>query len=727
MNHGSVSRLGMAVGLVVAVTSLAAGCLVDFGGRGTNDNVPPGCGNDVLEAGELCDGSDLGGQTCETALGMEFGDLQCTAVCLLDLSGCHNCGNGVIDDGESCDDFNHTSGDGCSDRCQMETGWTCMGTPSICSTVCGDGLVIVGIEGCDDGNLTSGDGCSPACSVDPGWVCAGEPSDCNETCGNGVVDSGEGCDDGNLTPADGCSPNCAVEAGWQCGGEPSVCDGVCGDGLVLGNEACDDGNTDSGDGCLADCSVENGWTCDYSAEPPVGCTPVCGDGLLLGGEACDDANLVSGDGCAADCTVEPYFACDGDPSTCVCVVYVDRDVVGGVHNGASWADAFERVSDALQPAASRSPCEIWVAEGVYYTYRFSTNDRLEPESNVALYGGFAGTETSRGQRDFATRVTVLSGEQENNPSNRVRRVLATDGAQGTTIDGFTISDAFNQTTEGGGIRIQGGGDVTLSNCTFLDNFAEEGAAISLRDGAAMVRDCIFWNNAADQSGGAISVVNNGSMVLERCLFLENSALDRGGAINVDNADLLTVDHCRFLQNTAQWYGGAIRLAGTGADITSSVFWQNHSNQGPGGVSFYQTWPISNVINCTFHDNTVSGTADGASAYVTSADVNFRNTILWGSDPDQVHLGPGGNVTFSYCDVFGGASGSGVFDSDPDFVAPLTGDLRLLLSSPCIDVADGDVAPATDLGGNPRVDIPTVPNGGVGTPAYVDIGAHEYQP
>jgi hypothetical protein len=41
--------------------------------------------------------------------------------------------------------------DGCSATCSTEGGWSCTGSPSTCSTLCGDG-VRAGAEACDDGN-----------------------------------------------------------------------------------------------------------------------------------------------------------------------------------------------------------------------------------------------------------------------------------------------------------------------------------------------------------------------------------------------------------------------------------------------------------------------------------------------------------------------------------------------------------------------------------------------
>lgn len=73
------------------------------------------------------------------------------------------CGNGNYDEGEACDDSNPNSGDGCSETCNIETGYNCAGYPSICSkasaSLCGNGELNSG-EACDDRNSFSGDGCS---------------------------------------------------------------------------------------------------------------------------------------------------------------------------------------------------------------------------------------------------------------------------------------------------------------------------------------------------------------------------------------------------------------------------------------------------------------------------------------------------------------------------------------------------------------------------------------
>ena len=44
-----------------------------------------------------------------------------------------NCGNGVLDQRESCDDGNSLSGDGCGVSCSVQPGFDCLGEPSVCT------------------------------------------------------------------------------------------------------------------------------------------------------------------------------------------------------------------------------------------------------------------------------------------------------------------------------------------------------------------------------------------------------------------------------------------------------------------------------------------------------------------------------------------------------------------------------------------------------------------
>ena len=222
---------------------------------------------------------------------------------------------------EECDDGNVDAGDGCSNACTVEKGFSCANqacgsasSASSCTEVCGDG-VVTNSEACDDANVDSNDGCSNECIVECGYVCVGEGAgSCSTACGDGMVAGNEECDDGNADDGDGCSADCsATEIGFLCSSAPcdrTACNSICGDGIALNIEQCDDRNLVDGDGCSSTCSVECGFYCNSADTNGASvCVPQCGDAVFTTGELCDDGNVESGDGCSEQCEVEAGFVC----------------------------------------------------------------------------------------------------------------------------------------------------------------------------------------------------------------------------------------------------------------------------------------------------------------------------------------------------------------------------------------------------------------------------------
>jgi cysteine-rich repeat protein len=78
------------------------------------------------------------------------------------------CGNGVVDPGEECNEPGLTCGSG--ESCNNAT-CSCVYSP-----VCGNGILDPGEE-CDDGNNSNNDGCFNDCTL---YVPA---------CGNGTIDA----------------------------------------------------------------------------------------------------------------------------------------------------------------------------------------------------------------------------------------------------------------------------------------------------------------------------------------------------------------------------------------------------------------------------------------------------------------------------------------------------------------------------------------------------------
>jgi hypothetical protein len=149
-------------------------------------------------------------------------------------------------------------------------------------------------------------------------------------------------------------------------------------------------------------------------------------------------------------------------------------VATGSNNGLSWANAFTSLQSALADAQSGD--QIWVAQGTYKPT--TTTDRtisFALDNGVAVYGGFAGTETQLSQRDWVHNVTTLSGPI-GTAGNGSYHVVTDTGTAGTTIlDGFTITGgnaeasntAFPQNSGGGMYNL--GASTTLSNDVFSGN------------------------------------------------------------------------------------------------------------------------------------------------------------------------------------------------------------------------------------------------------------------
>lgn len=110
-------------------------------------------------------------------------------------------GNGCIPGAQSSCDCPGAAGAGIQVCNQTGTGFEpcdCTnigntGSTGTGSTSCGNGIVDDGEE-CDDGNQDNTDGCNTICT--------------GPSCGNGVVEAGEDCDDGNNSEFDTCPSDC---------------------------------------------------------------------------------------------------------------------------------------------------------------------------------------------------------------------------------------------------------------------------------------------------------------------------------------------------------------------------------------------------------------------------------------------------------------------------------------------------------------------------------------
>jgi hypothetical protein len=468
----------------------------------------------------------------------------------------------------------------------------------------------------------------------------------------------------------------------------------------------------------------------------------------------------------------------------VCVLYVATSGDDS-NDGRRWSSAFANVQTAIDTGTHLvdnddcSEIEVWVAQGTYKpTYLDDSTDArtatFQLAANVALYGGFAGTESKQSDRNIESHVTILSGDIGNQDDTKDNSYHVVTGETGATLDGFTVTggnsnavypynpdrDAATEKHDkatGGGMY-NDGASPTVANCTFVNNDAINGGGM-YNDGASpTVANCTFVNNDATDGGGIFNA--NSSPTITNCVFTKNypGAMynsyssptvqdctfwkNSGGGINNFYSSPI-VTNCTFNNNSGNlWahggyggatYGGGMYNVSSSPTVTSCLFIDNSVSMGGAFVGFgggmYNSGSSTLLINCTFANN--SGQSGGAiynNNWGVSADsVKAINCIFWG-DTNETGVGeiePRDSMAVTYSIVQGGYdTGTAIITDDPLFVDAANDDFRLSDGSPAIDsggCASG--VTATDIVGAPRWNIANVADGpGNG----VDIGAYEYQ-
>lgn len=191
------------------------------------------------------------------------------------------------------------------------------------------------------------------------------------------------------------------------------------------------------------------------------------------------------------------------------------------------------------------------------------------------------------------------------------------GADKTIIKGSSAYYAFN---------IYADSVVTLRDLSIVDCKSVEGGAIC-NSGTLLVDNCIFRNNFAFNTGGAISSIENGDCKIYNSVFINNSVTcndeygnANGGAVYSLKSDLL-VDSCRFVGNFAKGNclnaisGGAIYV-GAYLNNVPSVKNSNFINNYVVSTNFRTNWEYAKggsiyMINCNlFNDSFINSSVTG---------------------------------------------------------------------------------------------------------------------
>lgn len=298
----------------------------------------------------------------------------------------------------------------------------------------------------------------------------------------------------------------------------------------------------------------------------------------------------------------------------------------GSGNCSNWDNACT-LQSALTAAVSGD--EIWVKRGTHKPTSVTTDRSatFQLKNRVAVYGGFAGTETARAQRDPATNATILSGDLLGNDSgftnNGENSYHVVTGASEATLDGFTITGgntSGDSQNYGGGGMYNGNSSPTLTNLTFSGNTGTSGGGMFNDYSNPTLTNVTFIGNAGTNGGGMLNSFSNPT--LTNVTFSGNTATDGGGMNNYFSSPMLI--NITFSGNAASGSGGGMYnisnydpfnpQANCSPIIRNSIFWGSSGGE------------VVNVLSATANitESVVSG---GCPAATTCSNIIIANPLL----------------------------------------------------------------------------------------------------
>jgi parallel beta-helix repeat protein len=343
------------------------------------------------------------------------------------------------------------------------------------------------------------------------------------------------------------------------------------------------------------------------------------------------------------------------------------------------------------------------------TYGFNVASR----SGVVINGFTMRRQNSAGLRVLGGSAVTVTG------------ITATEsGVNGVLVDSSTTSDVLvsDCTVSGSasvGVRVVNSVGTIVRGCTSHDN-GFHGFALSASQGVRLEGNTAYGNSVVGGTSTAAGFdVNNAST---DSVVVRNTAYgNQDSGIQVYNGSDRTV-----VARNASYSNGDHGLDTNktlGVSYLSNTATMNHRD----GLSIEGNSPGATVADNVSVDNGIGVGEydlwiDPGSVPGTTAD----HDVVWNSS-----TAPAVKIGSTVYSRVGDASAATGLEAhglgvDPRLTDPASGDLRLRPGSPATDAADATVAGflAADHDGAQPSDDPSIPNTGVGSPTYADLGAFE---
>lgn len=232
------------------------------------------------------------------------------------------------------------------------------------------------------------------------------------------------------------------------------------------------------------------------------------------------------------------------------VLYIDAECTEPSHDGSSWANAFRSLNNALAYCAALSSgdvvngthnlseidfFEIRVLEGdLWPRYAFTNNDpktatvsvpAMASGKPVYIYGGYhRTTDNNTVVRDPLTYRSIINGNTEGKDITQgLYHCITVEQGANVVFDGFHVINGYAageaSRQYGAGLLAHARSTVTVRNCIFENNTAQEGAAIDAREATLTMENCVVNNNT--NTTETASVVNAQTLTMEHVTVVNN--------------------------------------------------------------------------------------------------------------------------------------------------------------------------------------------------------------
>ena len=226
------------------------------------------------------------------------------------------------------------------------------------------------------------------------------------------------------------------------------------------------------------------------------------------------------------------------------VVYVDVNCTEPDHDGSSWATGFRSLNNAISYLAGldadtvgTKKLVVRVLEGdIWPRYAFTNNDPKTATITVPvttsgqpvyLYGGYhRTTDNNTVIRDPLTYRSVINGNTEGKDITQgLYHCITVERGAKLVLDGFHVINGYAageaSRQYGAGLLAHAGSTVTVRNCIFENNTAQEGAAIDAREATLTMENCVVNNNTNTENTSAVINSDLGKTTMHHVTIVNN--------------------------------------------------------------------------------------------------------------------------------------------------------------------------------------------------------------